>query len=384
MPSTSSTSARQAEADSLIRKGGEPLYQQLSDLLRKRVKAGDWAENDVFPTEVELSRAWSVSPYTVRQALSLLVDEGLLIRERGRGTFVRPLGTAGGADNENAVRYNRIALVMPWDRESFFAPLLIDVEEAAHHAGLRTMLVNNWNDANIELERVREVVDHGVDGLIWMCSADGPKPTALRYAKEHTPVTVFIDRAPAELADDVSLVTADNRGGMLQLVNHLLSKGRRRIAMASSQRQFNSTKDRERGYHVAMERAGIEVPEDWIFGTRNIGQDAGTILANRILQSRQRFDAICCSSDSVAVGVIKTLQAHGLRVPDDIAVTGFDDDPICSAFHPQLTTARIDLQTIAREATQLLIDQLNKAQSNEVISMTRLLVPVKTIVRESG
>lgn len=368
-----------------LERGAEvPLYRQLSECLRSRIREDDWSENRPFLTEVEIAEIWSVSPYTVRQALGLLVDEGLLVRERGRGTFVRPNAGQPQVQPTKQVQYNRIALVMPWDRDSFFSRMFIDVESMAHDAGLHTMLVNNWNDADTEVERVREVVEHGVDGLIWMCSADGPKPTALRYATEKTKAMVLVDRAPDSLENQVSLVTADNFGGMASVVQYLLDKGHRRIFMASAQRQFSSTRNRENGYRQTLIRNGFNAPGEWIFGTRSIGFEAGKILAQKILRSNMDYDAICCSTDSVAVGLIREFEKHGLSVPRDVSVTGFDDDPICSIFKPALTTVHMEVPLIAQEATRLLLSNLQRSLANEVVTVSRISVPVRLIARDSA
>ncbi len=367
----------------LNREDGTPLYQQLGSLLRSRLSAGDWSGRQPLPSEAKISEMAAISHSTVRQALDMLVQEGLLVRERGRGTFVRPTNRTGATES-GIVRHHRLALVMPWDGGSFFAAFFPGIEERAHQAGFRTMLVNNWNDAEVELERVREAVDHGVDGLIWMCAADGPKPTAVRYVRERVPAVVMLDRVPPAYRSDLSLVDADNRGGMVQVIRHLVERGARRIAFARSQRHFTSTRNRERGYRAALKSAGIEVRDDWVFGTRRIGLAGGKVLAKKILQSGQQFDAICCTSDAVAVGIIHALQEHGLRVPEDVAVTGFDDDPMSAAVKPALTTVHMDLQTIAAEATRLLFDQLQRKARGEVLTVSHVSVPVQLIVRESA
>lgn len=377
------TADRPAAAMEFRRTAGRPLYKQLGDHLRSRVVAGQWGVHEPLPPEARISEMYSVSPCTVRQAMGMLVKEGLLVRERGRGTFVRP--SAGQAPTTaSVVKHHRIGLVMPWDRASFFSALAPDIEDQAHRAGFRMMLVNNQNDPETELERVRETVDHGVDGLIWMCSGNGPKPTAVRYAREKAPAVVMIDRVPPAYRSELSLVDADNRGGMNQMVDYLVSRGRRRIAFAASQRHLTSTRNRERGYRRGLRQAGIELQESWVFGTRQIGLAGGRILARKVLASGEKFDAICCSSDAIAAGLIQELQSRGLRVPDDVAVTGFDDDPMFSAVKPGLTTVHMDLQTMALEATRLLLEQLDRLAQQQIISVKHVSVPVRLVVRESA
>src|SRR5690606_17208727 len=108
-------------------KDGQPLYQQLGSLLRTRLSEGRWNDQKPLPSEAKISEAASLSHSTVRQALSMLVREGLLVRERGRGTFVRPVAHVQGTD-ANVIKHRRVGLVMPWDGSSFFAALFPGVE----------------------------------------------------------------------------------------------------------------------------------------------------------------------------------------------------------------------------------------------------------------
>lgn len=368
----------------LDRNGDIPLYQQLGQYIREHVIAnGEQAGNFRIPPEKSLSKSWGVSTHTVRQALNCLVEEGLLARQRGRGTFVRSshldrIRTAG------TVFHHRIGLVMPWVESSFFASVFPETENFAHLSGFRTMLVNSWDHPETELDRIREMIDNGVDGVVWMCPTQGPLQATRHLLMDSVSATVAVDRIPLDMQEVLSLVEADNFGGMARMVRFLLQKGRCRIAYAGMAATISSSAERAAGYRYAMQEHGPGVEPAWmVHSTHADFRQIGLHCAEKMIASGQSFDAVCCENDTIAAGVIERFIEEGLQIPSDVAVTGFDDDPVSTEIAPNLTTMRMDVASMAREATQLLVEILQKKDRNQIISTIRTRVPATLIVRES-
>ena len=185
----------------LRRAGSVPLYQQLAEDLGGKIHGGQYRPHEKFPTEKELCRTYCLSAPTVRQALYTLVHQGLLVRQRGRGTFVRPITQKTNIDDRHVIKYQRIGLVMPWQEGTFFAPLLGAIEAIASAAGFQTILVNNGDDPDLEQSKVRELIDHGVDGIIWMCPTPGPNMAFAMQNLDSVPVVVAVDRAVDQAVD---------------------------------------------------------------------------------------------------------------------------------------------------------------------------------------
>lgn len=366
------------------------MYRQLLDQLKQEICSGFFSISDQFPTEQEIAGHLGLSMHTVRQALQGLTQEGYLVRHRGRGSFVCQPGDQVPYSDQALRKTQRVGLIMPWGEHTFFARVLNDVENAMHGQGYRTMLVNNHDDADIELERVRELVKNGVDGVIWMCPSRGVHPEVIQMMRQMLPNVVAVDRLDPQLAEEMSLVNANNAGGMATMVEKLYQAGRKRIALVRSAADISSICDRVAGYRKGMQNMGVDVPKDWIFPVELTSQspsaahEGGYVAAKRLLASGQSFDAICCCTDFLALGVIQALEDHGLSVPGDVAVAGFDDSIEAISIKPGLTSVHMNLGTIASEAAALLLKQMALNDMGQVISRVHINVPVRVVMRQSA
>ena len=330
-----------------------PLYHQIATYFKGLIESGELAPGDKLPTEAELMKALKISPITVRQALGSLVKLGMIYRERGRGTFVRP-GAQLNANGGNG--HGRVAVVMPWASGTFFAPMVEAVEHALHLGGLHTMLVNNADDAQVEMRKLREVIDHGVDGMVWVIPTKGPN-TALfnQIVKSDLPL-VLVDRRIGDA--DVDFVGSDNVGGMKAIVSHVIETGRKRIALVREPVGASTAMDRQQGYEEALTEAGIEPDSSLIFTSREAFLENGRRCARRILSLGKSVDAICCTSEQAAMGVLAELRRARISIPDDIALTAFDDDGLAATAVPPLTTTRQDLLGMGATAAEVLIQRI--------------------------
>ena len=371
------------ESNQTVRKAGSaPLYQQLAKDLGEQIYGGQYSPHEKFPTEKELCKTYNLSAPTVRQALYTLVHRGLLVRQRGRGTFVRPISQHSQASDKKVIKHHRIGLVMPWGEGTFFAPLLGAIEEIVSASGFQTILVNNIDDPDLEQAKVRELIDHGVDAIVWMCPTPGSNEAFALQVLESVPVVVALDRAMNLGGRRLNLVEADNRGGMEQIVNHLVATGRKRLALVREPQRVSSVFEREQGFFDGMKRAGLDCT-DAVFTSRQRFMDNGELCAEKILRSGRRFDAICCEVDATAVGVIHRLHDRGVGIPDEIAVTGFNDDDVCTAVKPQLTSIAVDVGLMGRRAAELVLEQLRQLEGQEPTAVTCVTLPVSLVVRQS-
>ncbi len=384
------TNALPIEPLVIDRDSSTPLYQQLLRQLKSKINAGQFAADVPFPTEQHLAEQLKLSPQTVRQALLGLAQQGYLVRRRGRGSFIRQPQIDHHPDQVTSSKTFRVGVVMPWGEHTFFASMLNDVENVLHGEGYRTMLVNNRDESDTELDRLREMIKNGVDGIIWMCPANGAHPEVLRMIRAMLPNVVGVDRLDPAIAEEMSLVNADNAGGMAALVDKLYHSGRKRIALVRTAATISSVEGRMAGYYRALRRLGVDVPDHWVYRVSMPSyslEDAGNCgrqLLEQILASGEKYDAICCCTDYLAMGVVAGLQSRGIRVPDDIAVTGFDDSAGAVAIRPKLTSVHMNLGTIAAEAANLLLRQMKQHEENQIVSRVHINVPVEIMMRESA
>ena len=172
-------------------------------------------------------------------------------------------------------------------------------------------------------------------------------------------------------------IGCDNFRGGLDAARHLIAHGRKRIAfLGDASSHYPEFHDRYRGASDAIIAAGLDADRSLQVDAIN-SQEAGYLAARELLGRGVRFDAVFAASDTIAIGAMKAFWEHGLIIPDDIAIVGFDDLPAASMTHPPLTTVQQDY----RRAGEVLVDSLLTQLRNEAAASA--VLPARLIVRES-
>jgi DNA-binding LacI/PurR family transcriptional regulator len=219
---------------------------------------------------------------------------------------------------------------------------------------------------------VRYLQGNHVDGVI-VLSDHGPLPLAGSLTALGVPLTV-IGRPLTPVA--VSYVDVDNRGGAREAVSYLLEQGRRMIAHIAGPPDTGVGADRLTGYHEGLRAAGVTEAAvaygDW-------GRASAAHAMQRLLDQRPKLDAVFAAGDVMAAGAINALHRAGRKVPDDVAVVGFDDHPMAQQVRPMLTTVRQPVEEMAAVATRQLLAAVGGGDLGEPAVLTTQL-----IVRESA
>jgi DNA-binding LacI/PurR family transcriptional regulator len=169
----------------------------------------------------------------------------------------------------------------------------------------------------------------------------------------------------------------DNFEGSRQVVGHLIALGHRRIAYIGDRFGYGSDSERFSGYRAALDEAGIPFdPSLVVHGDGRV--EGGGPSMELLLAARERPTGVFCYNDMTAIGALKAIRAHGLRVPDDISLAGFDDLPLAQYVEPPLTTVRQPKHEMGRLAMQVLLKMLAHERAEQSIRVSGEL-----IVRES-
>ena len=255
-------------------------------------------------------------------------------------------------------RTDTLALVLsePGTRvfsDPFFASLVEGLLAAIAETELQLVVLLAQGDR--EHVKVERYVRQGhVDGVILTClHGDDPLPERLQAAGVPTVLT----GRPA-IARGIPFVDADNRGGARMATAHLLASGRRSIATITGPLDMTVAVDRLEGYRSALAEAGVDVRAE--LAADGDFSVAGAERAMRALLARAPdLDAVFAASDPMAAGALLALRAEGRRVPQDVAVVGFDDAAIAQTTRPRLTTVRQPLGEMARAMTDLLLRRID-------------------------
>jgi DNA-binding LacI/PurR family transcriptional regulator len=182
----------------------------------------------------------------------------------------------------------------------------------------------------------------------------------------------------------VSYVDVDNREGARRATGHLLSQGRSRVATIAGPADMVPGQDRLAGYRDALKDASVEFDKS-LLATSDFTHEGGVAAMERLLAVRPDLDAVFCASDLIAAGALAVLESAGRRVPDDVAVVGFDDSPIAATSRPALTSVRQPIEEMGREMVHLLLDLIghNDRVARRVVLATELILRASSMGRST-
>lgn len=274
------------------------------------------------------------------------------------------------ARNLRLGRTGLLALAVPNLMVSYFAELSEALVDAATQRGFGVVIELTKADPAEERRLLETRVRSRLfDGLIF--SPLGLEPRELHEVKCTVPVVMLGERVHG----DFDHVGVDNVQAAADAVEHLIAMGRRRIAVIG--RDNGPGMYRTEGYRRALEQANMAYDESLVAPTVNYFLDDGGAAMAYLLD--QGVDAVFCCNDTLAIGALRTLFERGLRVPDDVAVVGFDDVDDGRYAIPSLTTIAPDKVGLAAMA----VDQLMRRMDGDTSPATDLVVPHRLIVRES-
>lgn len=256
----------------------------------------------------------------------------------------------------------------------FFSQLLCGITQTCNARRYRLMLSLFDDPAGWE-EMYRGVVRGGyLDGIV-VASTLIDDPLIPRLLHDRLPF-VLAGRHPDER---VSYADVDNVGAARMAVEHLIRRGHERVAIISGPRSMASGEDRLVGYRQALQAHGLPEVEGLIV-EGDFTEESGMAGARRLLSSSPM--AVFAASDAMAVGALKALRGAGLRVPQDVALVGFDDVPIATAIEPALTTVHQPIERLGAMAADLLLDMLDDPPQDQEPAH-RITLPARLVVRDS-
>lgn len=259
------------------------------------------------------------------------------------------------ARNLRTGRTGFLALLLPDITGPYFAELATLITRTAEQRGFSVLIDQTTGDPERERQAVSRLGPESIDGLI--LSPLGMSGTELATLAQVPTVLLGEQAHPA----DVPYVGVDNVAAATAATRHLINLGRTRIAAVGPvrNRPGGTWAPRLEGFRTAMAEAGLEVPVSYEPEIDTLGRPDGAAAMEHLLGLPDPPDAVFCFTDPTAVGALSTLQRRGVRVPDDIALIGWDDTEEAAFTWPPLTTVAVDKAQVADAAVDYLVRQLN-------------------------
>ncbi|MBP0495523.1 LacI family DNA-binding transcriptional regulator [Pararoseomonas indoligenes] len=267
-------------------------------------------------------------------------------------------------------RSRLIGALVPGIANPVFAPILAGAAEVLSSAGYALMVADPGDDNGRAAEFVEQLAARGADGLL-LATASLRDDPALAACRARNIPAVLVNRG----SEGMSSVVSDDRGGMALAVAHLLQLGHRRIALIAGPAQLSTGLRRSEGFEEALRAQGLAPDPALQEITAAYTREAGERAAARLIARHSDVTALSCANDLLALGAYDACRRAGLRIPEDISVTGHNDMPMVDLIEPPLTTVRIPHGEMGRQAAGLLLDRIGHGGgASDVVLPSALVV----------
>jgi len=320
-----------------------------------------------------------------RGTVSRVINNSPRVKDSTRALVEQAISQLGYVPNRAAralagSRTDAVALVIPENEKKFFAePYFSDIVHGVADGLADTDMQLLLTFLRTESERRRFLQYAGarrVDGVL-LVSVHGSDPLPDLLAEIGLP-TVLGGRRSGD--EPVAYVDADNAGGARSAVGHLTASGRRAVATVTGPLDMYVAQSRLRGYEEAVRAVSGSAPDPSWIANGDFTEEGGRRATAELLARHPDLDAVFAASDVMAAGALHTLRAAGRRIPEDVAVVGFDDSPIARHTDPRLTSVRQPVEEMGRTMARVLLTALGEPES----ARQHVVLPTELVRRASG
>jgi GntR family transcriptional regulator of arabinose operon len=351
-----------------------PKYYKLAELLRQHIQSGALPPGSRLPSVAQMQAQHGVSLSTINQAHALLEKDGLIVREQGRGTFVAQPSAPRTTKTLGFILHTH-SLV-----NFYMMDLLAGIHSEVTRQGVQLLWLSDQEvgDGKTFEDKSKTFDNRNVDAILMLCD---PNEALALNLPAHVPHALLLRHSA-----DFTCITADDFNGTKLATQHLLSLGHRRIACLFHSIYDSVSRQRMAGYRAALQEAGVQ--------QSSAQEDDGLIqvlkdpTGDGYLKSGERTmaawlkagwselgcTAILAHNDQTAIGVMRVLAEHGIRVPEDISVVGFDGTELSELSTPALTTIKVPLQEVGATAVKVLVAQMEQGVWPET---QKVMLPVQ-------
>ncbi|MCM3259540.1 GntR family transcriptional regulator [Paenibacillus lautus] len=347
-----------------------PKYQMVKDYVLSQIENREFTKDDRIPSESEFSKLLDVSSITVRKALSELVNEGVIYRVRGKGSFVASQADA----SEKTSTSNLVAFVISGVDlyDSSYMQIMRGIQSFLGQHGCKLIIEFVENDFEQERELILGLIQTELRGLlIYSSDPEAAKGYLGEIRKKSIPF-VMLDRSPSGYP--VNVVTCNNHDGAYEAVENLIQQGHRRIGFAAYDYHLSPEVDRYNGYCNAMSNASIPIPDSLLFLDKEL--DYAELVS--LIQNGE-LTALFCANDKRALEVIEQLTALDIRIPEQVSLMGFDDFESSKFAKVALSTVKQYFDVLGYESAKLLFEITEGSSYGN----KKVMLPTSLVIRDT-
>lgn len=328
----------------------------------------------------DIARETGVHVSTVSRALDPVLRKSITaeviekIHAAAERLGYRPNRIAAGLRTKRTMT---VGVMIPDITNVIFPPILRGIEDVLEPLGYASIIVNTDSEKARESRLINVLRDRGVDGIIH-AAALRSDPSIANAAKDGLPVVTINRRVENSC---IPYVINDEEGGIYSMLQHLLFLGHRSIAHIAGPQDLSTGQLRLAAFREATKTMQLDFKPDLVVTATHFHENEGMRCVEQLLAVKQKFTAILCANDRLALGAIEALRERGIDCPRDVSVTGFNDMPFLTLIRPKLTTIRIQQHEAGVVAAKILLKMISSDDFESVPIET--ILPVELIVRES-
>jgi LacI family transcriptional regulator len=331
-------------------------------------------------TIYDLAKKLNISIATVSRALK---DDPVVSKKTKKkiADLAQEMGYRSNnfARNLRNQKTNTIGVIIPRLNSYFMSTVIAGIESIANKEGYNLIISQSSESFDKEMASAKTMFNNRVDGVLVSLAYDTENLAHFNsFFKRHIPL-IFFDRVVED--ENSTNILIDNRKAAYEATTHLIKQGCKRIVHITATPKRNVYVDRLQGYKHALSDNDIPFKEDYVI-ISNLSQEAGAIAAQEILQMNPLPDAVFVANDNCAVGCMLALKHAGIKIPEDIAFVGFNNDPVSKVIEPNLTTINYPGYEMGEVAARNLINHLNGKAT--IQSTNTIILRSELIIRDSS
>jgi LacI family transcriptional regulator len=328
----------------------------------------------------DIAKKLNLSASTVSRSLQdnpvISVATRILVQSTAEEMGYRPNIQAA---NLRTRRTNTIGVIVPLINRHFFSSVISGIEEIAYSQGFTVTISQSNDKLEKECKIAHTLFANRVDGVIISIGMETNTSDHLKLFSERNIPMVFFDRVVDEI--DAHKIVVDDYGGGFRATQHLIGQGAKTIAHIGGPLHLKIYENRQKGFCNALQDAGLIVNESLIVNN-SLSREDGTLAINKLMQNEIKPDAVFCANDTVALSSIIYLKENGIKVPDDITIVGFSNEPFSEVVTPSISTIKQPGFLMGEKAAQLIIHQILHDKENP--SYQTIVMPTELIIRNSS
>lgn len=348
-------------------------------LISQRIKMKGKKEVTIYDIAKKLNLATSTISRGLKEHPTISKKTVERIKKTAAEMGYRPNNLAASLRGN---KMKTIGVLLPTITQPFLSSLISGIEEVAQKAGYTVLIMQSHDSYEEEVELTKSLYDNRVSGVICSLAMETKNTDHFKKFIENDTALVFVDRVPKGF--DTYHVVIDNFNAGYKATKHLISQGCKRIAHITAGQEFSIYYERKQGYLAALKEHNLPIEDELMVRVDKITYKEARKATLKLLKLQKPPDGIFAPGDILGVSAIQVAEQQGVKVPEELAIIGFNNDPISSIVDPNLSTVSHPAFKMGQTSAEIIFKRLkNRKHKSDIVKQIAFL-NTEVLVRESS